>query len=120
MSEASFPWKVPAYALSETAASEPRTGSVTWTDHMKFAGRKIGAVSAALLFTNLQLAEKYLETLDDADRFQPVQLPTDEYLEWFLSVAAKNHSHVAVDASHSTEAARTFPVAEVLKQWREK
>jgi len=120
MSDNVFEWKTPSFALAENAGATPRTGSMTWTESMKFAGRSSDGASSALLFTDLQLAEDYLESLDDASRFQPVALPTDEYLEWFLAVASKTHSHVAVDLDHKTGVARTFPVAEVLKQWREK
>jgi hypothetical protein len=120
MSDNEFVWKTPAFALAENAGSMPRTGSMTWTESMQFAGHSFDGASSALLFTDLALAEEYLESLDDPSRFQPVALPTDEYLEWFLAIVAKSHSHVAVDLDHKTGVARTFKVAEVLKQWREK
>ena len=93
---------------------------MTWTEIMKLVGQKIGGEPAVLLFTDLRLAEQYLESLSDASRIQPLALPSDEYLEWFLSTASKTHSHVAVDMDPAAGAARTFAVAEVLKKWREK
>jgi len=120
MSDNVFEWKTPAYALAKNTATGPRTGSMTWTDSMEFASHTLGGASSVLLFTDLKLAEDYIESLDDPNLFQPVALPTGDYLEWFLAVASKTHSHVAVDLSPKADSARTFPVADVLKEWRGK
>jgi hypothetical protein len=101
----------PPWAVAETSRVDPATGrGAGW------AGFTVGEKRVIILFTDRDLAERFIERLARPN-LAPCQFGTPrDYLRWLEEMAKHGYTHIGFD--HEPNRARLLPLARVLAEVR--
>jgi hypothetical protein len=112
-----FEWTFPCYVLRRNAQIDPATAVIT----IEFAAATIdeGGGTSTLIFTDLDLAERYMTARGDTG-FVPLVLKDTSALKKFLTSAGRTKEAIVVDLDFRSGLGRKFYIDTLMKRLEDK
>jgi hypothetical protein len=112
-----FVWTFPSYLLAKNFVTDPATGNVMFNKDLQFIAPLVtpAGEQGIAMFTDLQLAEEFLEQTNPQLGLRPMEISGPQALGYFLRNAPKKYRYVAVDPNRKTGIIRSFLIQTVLQ-----
>jgi hypothetical protein len=112
-----FVWTFPTYLLAKNFAVDHTTGDIYFNTDLQYIAPAVAPTGeqGIGMFTDLHLAEEYLELTSPELGLRPLEISSSKMLRDFLRHAPKKYRYVAVDPNRKTGVIRAFLIQKVLQ-----